>query len=234
MRTFYTRSQYDGAYRSAGVIRPAHGRRVKFSGLGLAIWSGDQLTSIFGNALTALDGARHLLSSEKRWRLAALCQGRVFTPQLVSSIVSAAPGLSPGMRLAFAGLLPEAIRQNVYKASAAAGAAPITEQSTQRWPVVPPVEPAPVATSPVTSQQALDVVILSTADHDATANLLRSGGFLPLIIKTHAELIQLLQGGPDICGFIVDGSFWAKLKRRRPACRRPRNRAIFELSLVAH
>ena len=69
---------------------------------------GPQLTSAISDALQALDGAHHLSSTEKRWRLTMLCRGLVFTPSQVSSVVTAAPTLSPGMRLAFAGLLPMA------------------------------------------------------------------------------------------------------------------------------
>jgi hypothetical protein len=169
--------------------------------------SGDQLTSVISGALHALDGAHHLSSTEKRWRLTMLCRGQVLTPSQVSSIVTASPGLSPGMRLAFVGLLPEALRQSAYRANIAAEVGPARELV----PIEQSVETDTVTRSASAFGQALEVVVLGTTDQDATVNLLRESNFSPLVIRTPADLDQLLQGDLDICGFIVDGSFWAKL-----------------------
>ena len=73
------------------------------------------------------------------------------------------------------------------------------------------IDPGLTAESLQAFEHALEVVVLSSMDQDATTNLLRDRRFSPLIIKTLADLYRLLQGDLDVCGFIVDGSFWAKL-----------------------
>jgi Phosphotransferase enzyme family len=171
--------------------------------------AGDKLTAVISNSLYALDSAPHISASEKRWRLAALCLDLDLSAAQVSSIVANVSGLSPGMRLAFAGVLPATLRPSVY--NAAGSGLSHAEPDRLPSPPAPASLDAAIKTVPPTDDYALDVVVLTTGN-DAAINLLRSSGFSPLVINTRADLDQLLQGAPDICGFIVDGSFWAKFK----------------------